>query len=234
MERRGRPGSGPQRADHSIDDECADLVAVAEATGSSKVFGHSFGGLVALETARQTTLFDEVILYEPGVPIDGQLHAPWLDGYQDLLARGDRRTAFAYMVKHAGFAPRMLRITPLWCVELVLRVGVRGNKWATIDRLLACSLIEHRIQESLDSSTPGRFSTVKAKVILVGGARSPAGISAKLLSQLAPVLDDSSTVILPRVGHDAPEQHPGRLAQIILTLCTPSTPQPPEPGGSQG
>jgi hypothetical protein len=29
MERRGRPGSGPQRQGHSLDDECADLAAVA-------------------------------------------------------------------------------------------------------------------------------------------------------------------------------------------------------------
>src|SRR4051794_14835775 len=40
MERRGRPGSGPQGEGHGLDDECADLVAVAAATGSSSVFGH--------------------------------------------------------------------------------------------------------------------------------------------------------------------------------------------------
>ena len=33
MERRARPGSGPQREHHGIDDECTDLVAVA-ATGA--------------------------------------------------------------------------------------------------------------------------------------------------------------------------------------------------------
>ena len=53
MERRGRPGSGPQRPAHSLEDECADLAAVTAATGSAAVFGHSFGGLVALETARR-------------------------------------------------------------------------------------------------------------------------------------------------------------------------------------
>lgn len=46
IDRRGRPGSGAQRPGHDIDDECADLRAVAVATGASAVFGHSFGGLV--------------------------------------------------------------------------------------------------------------------------------------------------------------------------------------------
>ena len=95
MERRARPGSGPQRPDHSLDDECADLAAVTAATGSASVFGHSFGGLVVLETARRQPIFDEVFVYEPGVPIRGQLRADWLDDYQRRLEDGDRRGAFA-------------------------------------------------------------------------------------------------------------------------------------------
>ena len=71
MERRGRPGSGPQRPAHSLDDECADLAAVTAATGSAAVFGHSFGGLVVLETARRRPIFEEVFVYDPGVPSAG-------------------------------------------------------------------------------------------------------------------------------------------------------------------
>jgi pimeloyl-ACP methyl ester carboxylesterase len=112
MERRGRPGSGPQRPDHSLVDECADLEAVAARTGAAAVFGHSFGGLVALETARQKDIFDEVFVYEPGVPIRGGLRAGWLEDYQGRLDNRDRRGAFACMVKHAGFAPRALERSP--------------------------------------------------------------------------------------------------------------------------
>jgi pimeloyl-ACP methyl ester carboxylesterase len=36
MDRRGRPLSGPQGPGHSIEHECADLIAVAEATGSTE------------------------------------------------------------------------------------------------------------------------------------------------------------------------------------------------------
>ena len=65
MNRRGRAGSGPQGAGHSIEQECDDLLAVIAATGAGMVFGHSFGGLVALETARRRTGLQRVLVYEP-------------------------------------------------------------------------------------------------------------------------------------------------------------------------
>ena len=68
MERRGRPGSGPQRQDHSLDDECADLAVVAATTASAAAFGHSFGGLIVLETARRQPIFNEVYVDEPAFP----------------------------------------------------------------------------------------------------------------------------------------------------------------------
>ena len=52
MNRRGRAGSGPQGADYSLAKECDDLHAVMKATGAHFVFGHSYGGLIALELAR--------------------------------------------------------------------------------------------------------------------------------------------------------------------------------------
>lgn len=129
MARRGRPGSGPQRDTHSIDDECADLAAVVAATGATAAFGHSFGGLVALETARRRAIFDRLFLYEPGVPLRGRLGAAWPDGYRQRLEVGDRRGAFAWMVKHAGFAPRPLTVMPVWYVKAVLRLAIRGQHW---------------------------------------------------------------------------------------------------------
>ena len=51
VDRRGRPGSGPQRSDHGIQAECEDLFAVLEQTGARLVFGHSSGAIVALQTA---------------------------------------------------------------------------------------------------------------------------------------------------------------------------------------
>jgi pimeloyl-ACP methyl ester carboxylesterase len=216
LERRGRPGSGPQRAGHSIEDECADLVAVATATGSRAAFGHSFGGLVVLETARSQPIFDELFVYEPGVPRRGQLTARWLDGYQQRLDVGDRRGAFAWMVKQAGFAPRPLTLMPEWCIRLVLRLAFRGPKWKRMDHLLEANLIEHRIQTELDAPCLDRFATITAHTVLIGGANSPDAISGPLLDELAQIISDSTVVILSGLGHTAPEDHPVRIATTLL------------------
>ena len=68
MDRRGRGMSGPQGMEYSIAKEVEDLHALVAATGASRVFGHSYGGLAVLETARQSDLFTKVVVYEPGSP----------------------------------------------------------------------------------------------------------------------------------------------------------------------
>jgi|SRR5579875_2238164 len=216
MERRGRPGSGAQRPGHGIDDECSDLVAVAAATGAAAVFGHSFGGLVALETIRREPIFDEVFVYEPGVPVRGQLRAGWLDDYQRRLDHGDRRGAFAAMVKGTGFAPSPVAVMPVWYLRLVLRLAIRGQKWATMDRLLEANLAEHRLQAVLDAPSPARFSTISARTVLLGGAKSPAGISGPLLDEIAAVIPDAEVALLPGLGHLAPQEEPRRVAAAVV------------------
>ena len=216
MERRGRPGSGPQRLNHNIDDECADLEAVAAATGSATAFGHSFGGLVVLETTRQQPIFDDVFVYEPGVPIRGQLRTDWLDDYQRRLELGDRRGAFASMAKGAGFAPKAVEVMPVWYMRLMLRIAIRGQKWASMDRLLEANLVEHRLSAGLDAPSPERFSEVTSRTVLIGGGKSPDSISGPLLWEIGASITSSEVVILRGLGHLAPQEHPDRVASAVL------------------
>jgi pimeloyl-ACP methyl ester carboxylesterase len=216
VDRRGRAGSGPQRPGHSIEDECNDLIAVMNATGSRLVFGHSFGGLVALEGARTRGGFERVFVYEPGVPLRGQFDQRWLDGYERLLEQGDRRGAFAWMVKHAGFAPKALSAMPLAYVRAVLRLAIRSERWSRMDPLLEANLGEHRIQAALDTSDASRFATITARTVLMGGTRSPEFISRGLLTELAQVIPDANVKVLPGLGHPAPEDNPEKIASVIL------------------
>jgi pimeloyl-ACP methyl ester carboxylesterase len=216
MDRRGRAGSGPQRQSHSIDDECADLITVAASTGATAVFGHSFGGLVALETARHQPVFDQLFLYEPGVPLRGQFAFNWLDGYQQRLEAGDRRAAFAWMVKHNGFAPRLLAVMPLPLVRAVLRLAIRPRQWTSMDRLLEANLVEHRIEMALDMPDAERFSTITARTLLLGGTKSPTVIGQQLVTELVGVIPDAAVSILPGLDHLAPQQQPSQIATAIL------------------
>jgi pimeloyl-ACP methyl ester carboxylesterase len=235
MERRARPGSGRQRPHHAIDDECADLVAVAAATGAETVFGHSFGGLVALETARRHDIFAEVFVYDPGIPLRRRFETGWFDGYRRLLDQGDRRGAFAWMTKHSGFAPRTVRGLPLWQVRLVLRCVIRADAWGRMDRLLEANLAEHRLQAALDAPDPSRFSAISAHTVLLGGAKSPAALSSALLPELARAIPRSTVTCLEGLGHFAPRDQPDRLASAILenrTWSRASTQSASVPAGS--
>src|SRR5947208_3199986 len=67
IDRRGRGRSGLQGRDYTIEREFEDVFAVQARTGAAIVFGHSYGGLIALEAARRSTVFSDVVVYEPGV-----------------------------------------------------------------------------------------------------------------------------------------------------------------------
>jgi len=220
LDRRGRGLSGPQRSGHSIDDECDDLLTVAAATGATTVFGHSFGGLVALEAARRAPAFHQVVVYEPGVPIAGTMRLGWLGPYEERLAKGDRRGAFACMVKGAGFAPRALSAMPLWYVRAVLRLAVRGDHWRAMEPLLEANVTEHRIAAALASPTAERYRSVNAAVLLLGGGRSPHFIR-DLLTQLNSTLTGSEMALLPGLDHLAPEHQPAAVAAAILSRLKP-------------
>lgn len=66
MDRRGRGESGDTDA-HAIDHEVEDLLAVLGIFQDPALFGHSYGGILALEAARRLDGLDGLVLYEPPV-----------------------------------------------------------------------------------------------------------------------------------------------------------------------
>ena len=172
VDRRGRGASGPQGPGYSIETECEDLIAVQRATGATSVFGHSYGGLVALETARRTGTFSRVAVYEPAVSIDGSIPVGWMPRYRERLAAGDSRGAFACFVRQAGFAPSALAMMPIWYARAVLRVVIRQPQWRRIEPLLEQNLAEHEVVAHLDEGTVERFRGISVPVLLLGGGRA--------------------------------------------------------------
>ena len=205
MDRRGRGLSGPQGADYVMEKECEDLLALQRHTGATAVFGHSYGGLVCLEVARQSSAFANVAVYEPGVSVDGCIPSGWLPRYRAMLLQGDTRGAFACMVQGAGFAPPILSRLPLWYVRMVLRVVVPAREWAAMEPLLAANLAEHEQVARLDGSVQ-RYSTIASRVFLLGGSKSPPAITSRTLEALHGVITRSTMEILPGLGHRAPDE----------------------------
>jgi pimeloyl-ACP methyl ester carboxylesterase len=216
VDRRGRGRSGPQGADYSIERELEDLIAVQADTGATAVFGHSYGGLVALEAARRSTVFADVVVYEPGVSIAGSIPLGWLARYRELLAAGDRRGAFAAMVRGAGGAPPALERMPLWYVKLMLRLFITQDRWRQMDPLLHAGLIEHEQIKSLDDGSAERYRSVTARVVLLGGGRSRSRFTTTLFDQLTAVIPDCATELIEGLDHLAPdEKAPDLVAERV-------------------
>ena len=215
IDRPGRGRSGPQGPAYSIEREVEDLLAVQARTEARIVFGHSFGGLVALETARRSAGFTDVIVYEPGVSIGGSIPVAWMAPYQDRLVAGDRRGAFATMVRGAGAAPPVIERLPLWYLKLVLRAVVRGSEWRRTDSLLEVSLAEHGQVAAVDDGNADRFRAITARTLLLGGGKSRPRFTSALFEQLAAAIPNATAELLPGLDHLGPEKAPEVVAERI-------------------
>ena len=140
-------------------------------TAARLAFGHSYGGLICLETARRSPAFTKLAVYEPGTWVEGAFPSAWLAPYRERLARGDSRGAFARMVKGAGFAPAAIAKMPLWYVKLVLRLAIPKRRWEQIESLLGTNLAEHdevvRLAGNFD-----RYGSIQSRVLILGAQRA--------------------------------------------------------------
>ncbi|GAA3126610.1 alpha/beta hydrolase [Nonomuraea salmonea] len=101
VERRGRGASGPLGPGYALAREVDDLLAVQAETGARLAFGHSYGGLVILETARTSPVFERIVAYEPGVPV-APVPTAWMSPYRERLAADDPYGAFVHFIRGSG------------------------------------------------------------------------------------------------------------------------------------
>lgn len=215
IDRRGRGRSGPQGPRYGIDRELEDLFAVQAQTEARIVFGHSFGGLIALEAARRSPVFTDVIAYEPGVSIGGSIPLGWMTRYRQRLLTGDRRGAFTEMMRGAGGAPPIVERLPFWYLKLILRLVIKDPDWQQIDPLLEAALPEHEQVGALDSPSAERFGAITARTLLLGGSKSRPRYTTTLFEQLAGAIPNATAEILPGLDHLGAEKAPELVARRV-------------------
>src|ERR1700693_4686672 len=168
IERRGRGESGPQGDDYSIVKECEDVLALQAKTGASLLVGHSYGGLVALEVARNNKAFHNIAVYEPGVSIDGSMPTKWMPGYEKNLAEKKNVDAFVEFTL-ADAPPRIQRMPP-WLMKLLLLVlGRCSRQYRQMLGLLHQNLREWREIARLDSSCENYREVAGGVLLMYGG-----------------------------------------------------------------
>ena len=209
VERRGRGASGPRSTAYSVETEADDVLAVLEHTGARVLFGHSYGGLIALHVGLRQSL-DALIAYEPGVSIDGSFDASWLDGFTRHLADGRHVAAMTTFLRGSGLLP--IRTAPLlWAISFLMLRGAGGRETRAMMPTTPAEIGEIARLDS-DGS---RYAGIASRTLLLGGEKSPAYLTG-VLPRLAAILPSAEYTILPGLDHNAPDENaPDTIAQQI-------------------
>jgi pimeloyl-ACP methyl ester carboxylesterase len=120
VDRRGRGGSG-EATEYDIEREFEDITAVIDSIGHpANLFGHSYGGICALEAALRTSHVRRLILYEPPIQTGVKdLYPPQVVAELQALLRANKRDALVtlFLREIAGLSPQeveVLRSAPAW------------------------------------------------------------------------------------------------------------------------
>jgi pimeloyl-ACP methyl ester carboxylesterase len=215
-DRRGRGLSGPYGKGHSARTDVDDLDAVLAGTGAHNVFGVSSGAIIALLAALTLPAIRKVAAYEPPLFADGSMPAAVLARFDKEMARGKVAAALITGMKGAQLGPPVFNVMPRRLLALLTRMAMaqedrRGSKGRNGSggadgyvpmRALAPTLHYdfHLVAET--SGTLETFGAVRAEVLLLGGSKSPARMTAAL-DTLEHVLPAATRTELSGLDHAA-------------------------------
>lgn len=211
VQRRGRGGSGPQGDQYGIARECEDIEAVRARTGARLIFGHSFGGLVALRAACGSADFDAVAVYEPGISVSGSMPLGWTGRARRELSAGADFEALTTFVR--GISPDQTTRMPRWLSRVILRHAVPRAELRQNLALLPQALNEYAEAGSLDARFAD-YREISAATLIMNGRRGTRHAAA--VARLAETIPRSETMTFPGLGHAAPEKKPGQIADAVL------------------
>lgn len=213
IERRGRGLSSPQGDDYSMTKECEDVVALQRETGASLLVGHSYGGLIALEVARNNPSLTNIAVYEPGVSIDGSIRMDWIPSYTKKLAA--KKYLDAFVAFTLGVGPDNLRNTPPWLMKLMLPLFVSSHERKLMLGLLPQNLREHQEVGRLDNSY-GYYREITADVLLMYGGKSNSTWVRTIVARLTTVLPHLKAQEFPKLDHFGIDKRaPREVANVV-------------------
>ena len=206
MDRRGRGASG-DAPEYALEREVEDVVAAVEALpGPVFLYGHSFGGVCAVEAASRARNLAGLVLYEGG-PIripHGMVLVPeeLILGLEELIEAGEREQAvMTFMLKAGAVTPDELE---------VLRTN---SSWHA--RVAAAHTIPRELRV-LNEYVPDleRVSAIEVPgLIIVGEQTDP--FRRGVWEQLAGVFKDARVRVLAGQRHAAHQTAPALLANAI-------------------
>ena len=225
-DRRGRGLSGPHGDNYGIEREVEDVQALVAATGAERIFGLSAGGLVSLRSALAIPQLRQVAVYEPPLSVHGSVPTDWVERYDREVAAGKPAAALVTSLRGLGVEPVLSKIprfvlAPLMPLALRLQRNVPSGDVA-IETLVPTLRFDLRLVEQM-ADTAKDYATLRAQVLLMNGAKSPAyyGIT---LDELSAAMPQAQRTTFPGLSHSSPDDDgdPGQVAERLRAFFATS------------
>ena len=211
FDRRGRGQSDDGSRAYSFDRELEDLEAVLAVAGpGAALLGHSFGGAVALETARRAKpgQLRAVAVYEPAVGVGAAIAPEQIERMQVLLAGGEPDAALDIAI--AGLdAAGLVAADPR-------PPGARRPEAALA---LAATVPRELRGVTAPGFAPDRYAALELPALVLVGTRSP-DIQRRNCEQLATALPHAQLAKLEDLGHVAHTAAPLTVASAVTAFLT--------------
>ncbi|HEX3045164.1 MAG TPA: alpha/beta hydrolase [Bacillota bacterium] len=207
IDRRGRNGSAPQGVDYSMQKECEDAMALLANTKSAFLFGHSYGGVIALNVARQYPLTKGAV-YEPPV---GEVPIEWLSDFEQALEKKDFISAQVILMKGLRLGG-LLNWVPKPLLTRMFR-SLKEDELADMTKNLTTVPREVREVQKLESKSD-QYAQIKVEMLLLAGSKSPAYLR-QATHILEMILAHSKKQVFPGLDHLAPMDVPGKIALAL-------------------
>lgn len=230
MDRRGRGASG-DAPEYSLAKEAEDVAAVVNSRpGTVLVFGHSYGGVAALEATFLTDRIAALMLYEPPLHEPGDTNLAVAARLEQMIARGDLEQALV------TFQTEIVKQSP----EETARMQTRPS-WAG---LVATIRVHPRQMRALSAYRfdAARMKSVTMPTLLLIGEGTLSPYAKRSIAALRESLPDPTVVVLERQEHNAMDGGPTMLAEAIVRFATKvrpptgdgTTANPRTPASTQG
>lgn len=198
VNRRGRGNSGPQGNEYSFEKEIADITAVLKNTGSSLLFGHSFGGTVALEVGLTSYPLQKLAVYEPAISIQNSIPINALPEIKHALAVQDYKKAFAGIMNIVSNGTVPENQLPDFALAMS-----RYLVWPYLCSLLETAPAEIIAVHNADNTYP-KYSSVKTPTLFLTGSNSPPRLG-KQTALLAKEVTNSKVIQIEGARHSGPD-----------------------------
>ncbi len=223
--RRGRGRSAPQPPDYSAATETSDLISVMEASGSTDVVGHSYGGFVALQAALRAPI-SRLVTYDAAVSLSGNLNERWRPQLEAAVTAGQLDHGWAHLVQGLGTAGPISYL-PLGALRMISILSAKTRLGSEMRDLLPTAVLEMRAIIDTDSHIQD-YAELKTPTLMLSGGWSPAYF-AEIARQLAAAVPVVDFAVVPLQFHEGPLRPGKQLAVRIARYLAQGTAKAPSP-----